>query len=104
MDMNTITRSEDNGPPKKKIKTSDAQSLINTPKKMQNVGQILDVKVAMVAQLQTKLDGLMAKKNLITPTIKLASPNIEQCQVDLEIAMDCMDGMKNDIENTLNDV
>jgi hypothetical protein len=46
----------------------------------------------------------MAKKNLITPTIKLASPNIEQCQVDLEIAMDCMDGMKNDIENTLNDV
>jgi hypothetical protein len=46
MDKNTIIRSEDNGPPKKKIKTSDAQSPINTPKKKWNVGQILDVKVA----------------------------------------------------------
>jgi hypothetical protein len=39
---------------------------------MWNVGQILDAKVVMVAQLQTKLDGLMTKKDLITPTIKLA--------------------------------
>jgi hypothetical protein len=49
MDKNTITRNEDNGPPKKKIIISDAHSLISTPKKMWNVGQILDVKVAMVA-------------------------------------------------------
>jgi hypothetical protein len=40
----------------------------------------------------------MEKKDLIFPTIKLASTNIEQCQVDLEIAMGCMDGMKNDIQ------
>jgi hypothetical protein len=65
---------------------------------MWNVGQILDAKVVMVAQLQTKLDGLMVEKDLIIPTIKLASTNIEQCQVDLETAMGCMDGMKNDIE------
>jgi hypothetical protein len=40
----------------------------------------------------------MAKKNLIFPTIKSASTNVEQCQVNLETTMGCMDGMKNDIE------
>jgi hypothetical protein len=38
---------------------------------MWNVGQILDAKVVMVAQLQTELDGLMAKKDLIIPTANL---------------------------------
>jgi hypothetical protein len=65
---------------------------------MWNVGQILDAKVAMVAQLQTELNGLIIEKDLITPTIKLVSTNIEQCQIDLETAMGYMDGMKNDIE------
>lgn len=40
----------------------------------------------------------MAKKDLIFPTIKFTSTNIEQCQVDLETTTGCMDGMKNDIE------
>jgi hypothetical protein len=48
--------------------------------------------------LQTKLDGLMIEKDLIFLTIKLVSTNVEQCWIDLEIAMGCMDGMKNDIE------
>jgi hypothetical protein len=46
---------------------------------MWNVGQILDAKVAMVAELQTKLDGLMIEKDLIFLTIKLVSTNVEQC-------------------------
>jgi hypothetical protein len=40
---------------------------------MWNVGEILDAKVAMVTQLQTELDGLMAEKDLNTPTIKLGN-------------------------------
>jgi hypothetical protein len=40
----------------------------------------------------------MVENDLISPTIKPTSTNIEQCQVDLETTMGCMDGMKNDIE------
>jgi hypothetical protein len=40
----------------------------------------------------------MEKKDLISPTIKLASTNVEQCQIDLETTMGCMDGMNKDIE------
>jgi hypothetical protein len=65
---------------------------------MWNVRQILDAKVVMVTQLQRELDGLMAEKDLVTPTIECTSTNIEQCQIDFEITMGCMDRMKNDIE------
>jgi len=44
------------------------------------------------------LNGLLTNKYLISPTIKLALTKVEQCKVDLEVIVGCMDGMKDDIE------
>jgi hypothetical protein len=71
MENNKVSKITNYGYLKKRLKTTSTRPSTSTPPKVWNVKEILDARIVMVTQVETKLNGLLAKKDSLSPTIRL---------------------------------